>query len=75
MMHKEPLQARSIQHSKAKALQLKRRWEKTPIDTPRQGLQETQSENAGLGDFPGGQLVKALCFQCRACRFNPWSGN
>ena len=26
-------------------------------------------------DFPGGPLVKTLCFQCRGKGFNPWSGN
>ena len=28
-----------------------------------------------LGDFPGGQGVKTLHFQCRGHRFDPWSGN
>ena len=27
------------------------------------------------GDFPGGPVVKTLSFQCKGCRFNPWSGN
>ena len=27
------------------------------------------------GDFPGCPVVKTLCFQCRGCGFNPWSGN
>ena len=26
-------------------------------------------------DFPGGPVVKALHFQCRGHRFDPWSGN
>ena len=26
-------------------------------------------------DFPGGPVVKTLCFECRGCGFNPWSGN
>ena len=26
-------------------------------------------------DFPGGPVVKALCFQCRGQGFNPWSVN
>ena len=26
------------------------------------------------GDFPGGPVVKTPCFQCRGCRFHPWSG-
>ena len=26
-------------------------------------------------DFPSGPVAKTLCFQCRGCRFNPWSGN
>ena len=26
-------------------------------------------------DFPGGPVVKTLCFHCRGCGFNPWSGN
>ena len=27
------------------------------------------------GDFPGGPVVKTLCFQCRGHGFNPWWGN
>ena len=27
------------------------------------------------GDFPGGPVVKILCFQCKECRFYPWLGN
>ena len=27
------------------------------------------------GDFPGGPVVKTLCFHCRGRRFDPWSGN
>ena len=26
-------------------------------------------------DFPGGPVVKTAHFQCRRCRFDPWSGN
>ena len=26
-------------------------------------------------DFPGGPVVKILCFQHRGHRFNPWLGN
>ena len=26
-------------------------------------------------DFPGDPVVKTPHFQCRGCRFNPWSGN
>ena len=26
-------------------------------------------------DFPGDPMVKSLCLQCRACRFDPWSAN
>ena len=26
-------------------------------------------------DFPGGPVIKTLCFQCRGRRFDPWSGN
>ena len=26
-------------------------------------------------DFPGGPVVKTLCFQCRGPGFDPWSGN
>ena len=26
-------------------------------------------------NFPGGPVAKLLCFQCRGCGFNPWSGN
>ena len=28
-----------------------------------------------FGDFPGGPVVKTLCFHCRGCGFNPSSGN
>ena len=28
-----------------------------------------------LGDFPGSPVVKTQHFQCRGCRFDPWSGN
>ena len=27
------------------------------------------------GDFSGSPVVKTLGFQCRECRFSPWSGN
>ena len=27
-----------------------------------------------IRDFPGGPMVKILCFHCRGHRFNPWSG-
>ena len=26
-------------------------------------------------DFPGGPVVKTLCFHCKGHRFGPWSGN
>ena len=26
-------------------------------------------------EFPGGPVVRTLCFHCRGCGFNPWSGN
>ena len=26
-------------------------------------------------DFPGGPVVKTLCFQCRGHGFDPWSWN
>ena len=26
-------------------------------------------------DFPGGQVAKTACSQCRGPRFDPWSGN
>ena len=29
---------------------------------------------AHTGDYPGGLVVKTLCFWCRGHRFNPWSG-
>ena len=25
--------------------------------------------------FPSSPVVKTPCFQCRGCRFDPWSGN
>ena len=27
------------------------------------------------GEFPGGPVVRTLCYHCQGCRFNPWSGN
>ena len=27
------------------------------------------------GDFPGGPVVKTVCFHCRGHRFSPWLGN
>ena len=46
-------------------------------------LQVSKSDSAGLHkekywplwDFPGGPVVKTLCFQCRGHGFDPWSGN
>ena len=35
---------------------------------------EHQKETA-LEDFPGGPVVKTLCFQHRGQRFSPWSRN
>ena len=29
----------------------------------------------GNRDFPGGPVVKSLCFQCRGHRFDLWLGN
>ena len=29
-------------------------------------------KNLLFWDFPGGPVVKILCFQCRRCRFNAW---
>ena len=26
-------------------------------------------------EFPGGPVVRALCFHCQGCGFNSWSGN
>lgn len=26
-------------------------------------------------NFPGGPVVKTLCFHCKACGLNPWLGN
>ena len=26
-------------------------------------------------DFPGGPVLKTLCFYCKGLRFNPWPGN
>ena len=31
-------------------------------------------QKLGFGDFPGGPVVKTLCFHCRGCRFSPWPG-
>ena len=42
----------------------------SPVAKNRENQQELT-----FGDFPGGPVVKTLCFQCRGGRFNPWSGN
>ena len=34
-----------------------------------------QSRSASQGDFPGGPVAKTPGSQCRAPRFDPWSGN
>ena len=33
------------------------------------------SESQQTGNFLDSPVVKTLCFQCRGCRFDPWSGN
>ena len=38
------------------------------------GLMVTAKYGLG-GDFPGGPVVKTLCFYFRGHRFDPWSGN
>ena len=38
------------------------------------GLMVTVKHGLG-GDFPGGPVVKTLCFYFRGHRFDPWSGN
>ena len=40
----------------------------------REGFLEEVIENNDP-DFPGGPVVKTLCFQCRGCGINSWSGN
>ena len=35
----------------------------------------SDQSNKKSGDFSGGLVVKTLSFQCRECRFDPWSGN
>ena len=43
----------------------------------REGKSEAGKESfkTWLGDFSGGPVVETLCFQCRGCGFDPWSGN
>ena len=36
---------------------------------------EENQRKGGLWEFPDGPVVRTLCFQCRGCRFNPWSEN
>ena len=33
------------------------------------------TQNRCLWDFPGGAMVKTLCFLCSGHGFNPWLGN
>ena len=40
----------------------------------REGFLEEVIENNDQ-DFPGGPMVKILCFQCRGCGINSWLGN
>ena len=37
--------------------------------------EDSLGQNTGVGDFPGGPVVKTPCSQCRGSRFDPWSGN
>ena len=37
-------------------------------------LHITEPSQTILGDFPGGPVVKTLCFQYKGHRFDPWSG-
>ena len=39
-----------------------------------QAMSPRRRESLGW-DFPGGPVVKTLCFHCRRRRFDPWSGN
>ena len=40
----------------------------------REGFLKEVIENNDL-DFPGGPVVKTLCFQCRGPRFDSWLEN
>ena len=33
------------------------------------------SKKKGGGDFPGGPVIKTLCFHGRGHEFDPWTGN
>lgn len=39
------------------------------LDTPQLCLKKSPP-----GDFPGVPVIKILCFHCRGCGFDPWSG-
>ena len=47
----------------------------THYATPNYGSEELGHEREGFGEFPGGPLVRTLCFHCQGPRFNPWLGN
>ena len=36
---------------------------------------EGNAHEGSLSDFPGGPVVKTLCFHCRGHKFDPWSRN
>ena len=36
---------------------------------------ETINKKTTFRDFPDGPAVETLCFQCRGCGFDPWTGN
>ena len=40
-----------------------------------QGGNNSQDNTKEMKDFPGGPVVKTLCFHCRGLGFNPWLGN
>ena len=54
-------------------------WDGTKTDkrASRKSLQTSKlsiNSNNNM-NFPGGPVVKTLCFHCKACGLNPWLGN
>ena len=55
-------------------LALSLRRDKLRFDRAEWKLKSIPGGKKGMRDFPGGPVVRTLCFHCRGPRFNPWLG-